>query len=84
MNITMSADRKWIEKARKFAARQQTSLNELVRQYIRSLAAQSDGQDAATEFAQLAQDHAGCSSPGYRFERDQLHERGLQDDQDIS
>jgi len=75
MNITLSADKKLIETARKLAASRQTSLNGLIREYLKTLCATQEAQEAAAEFASLAIDHGGRSEDGFRFDREEAHRR---------
>ena len=78
MNITLSADEKLIEKARAAAAAQGTTLNELIRQYMRQLAGESDGEKVAREWLELVEKSAGRSPEGWKFNREEIHERGRQ------
>jgi predicted HicB family RNase H-like nuclease len=48
-NITLSADKDLIERARQVARRQGTSLNELVRGYLRALVGEESGIGAGDE-----------------------------------
>lgn len=73
MNITLSADAALIEQAREIAARQGTSLNELVRAYLRSLVGQSGDEDPAAELLRLLETTAGHSG-GRRFHREDAYE----------
>lgn len=73
MNITLSADAALIEQAREIAARQGTSLNELVREYLRSLVGQSGEDDPAAELVRLLETTAGHSG-GQRFRREDAYE----------
>ncbi len=73
-NITLSADESLIEKARSEAARRGTSLNQLIRDYLEELA----GQHApAAEFERLRElsKLSGGRRSGWRFDRDEIHER---------
>ncbi len=73
MNITLSADAALIEQAREIAARQGTSLNELVRAYLRSLVGQNGEDDPAAELVRLLESAAGHSG-GQRFRREDAYE----------
>lgn len=75
MNITLSADRELIRKMREYAARRGTSLNELIRGYMKSVAGATDSVRKAEEFEQLARERGGASPEGYRFNRDESHSR---------
>jgi len=76
VNITLSADATLIEKARDFARDHGTTLNGMVRDYMRSVVGEQDRDAAADEFARLAMESAGTSEAGLRFDREAAHERG--------
>ena len=74
MNITLSADKEVILRARAVAGRYGKSLNQLVREYLASLSIRNDGEDAAQAlFALMDQGQGRLDSR--RFLRDELHER---------
>jgi|AVFP01.1.fsa_nt_gi hypothetical protein len=75
MNITLSAEEKAIAKARAYAKKHQTSLNQLVRDYITGLANDLDVNASADEFADNALENAGKSADNYRFNRDSTYIR---------
>jgi hypothetical protein len=70
-NITLSADEKLIELARKKAMNHNTTLNELFRKW---LAAYSIDLDLGTDLDQFLIQTSYCSS-GRSFTRDELNER---------
>jgi Family of unknown function (DUF6364) len=76
MNITLSADEKTIERSRNYAARHNTTLNSLIRYYMKSLAGKNNRSTKAEEFIELARKHAGQSHEGFRFNREEAHNRG--------
>ena len=78
MNITLSADKELIRKAREYAKRQNSSLNNLIRDYLTKLTDEMDASSAAGEFARLSTDFSGKSSEDYTFNRDEIYERDLQ------
>lgn len=75
MNITLSADEELIKKAREVAARQGSSLNRMIREYMEQLASISDTDRIAEEFAMLARQEGGESPQGFVFHREEAHER---------
>jgi hypothetical protein len=75
MNITLSAEEKAIAKARLYAKKHQTSLNQLVRDYITGLANDLDVNASADEFVDNALENAGKSTDNYRFNRDSTYIR---------
>jgi len=74
MNLTLSADEETVRKARSVARRQGTSLNELVRRYLETLADQARSTEAAAEFMELL-DQAGGDLNHQHWTRDEIHER---------
>lgn len=75
MNITLSANEELVKKAREYAARQGTSLNRMIRDYMEQLASISDTDQIAEEFALLARKEGGASPAGFVFNREEAHER---------
>lgn len=76
MNITLSADQETIRRSRQYAKEHGTSLNSIIRDYLKKISGESDRKANAQEFAQLAKTMAGCSEPGYKFDRNEIHDRG--------
>ncbi len=75
MNVTLSADEKLVKKAREYAARHETSLNRMIREFMRKLAGLADLERRAAEFARLAKDKGGASPKGFVFDREKGHNR---------
>lgn len=75
MNITLSADENLIKKAREYAKRHNSSLNNLVRSYLEQITNEIDGEKAAQEFEVLCRENAGESVPGYQFDRAEEYAR---------
>ena len=75
MNITLSADKTLIEKSRAYAKKHNTSLNQLVRDYLTRLADQGEVQETASEFERLALTRSGTSPEGYTFDREEIYSR---------
>lgn len=75
MNLTLSLDRELLEKSREAAKRQHTSVNNLVREYLRNLVNETDAESAAEEFAEIARDSGGRSDEGWKFSRDGIYDR---------
>ena len=76
MNITLSADEKLIAKAREYAKDQGTTLNQLLRDYMARVTGEMSPQEAGAEFERLARSHCGRSPEGWKFDREEIHERG--------
>jgi hypothetical protein len=74
MNLTLSVDDEVIEAARQRAKLLGTSVNQLVREYLEQLAGKSDPEADPAEFEKLSR-AAGGNSCGWKFDRDELHER---------
>jgi hypothetical protein len=74
MNLTLSVDDEVLRQARERAAAQGTSVNQLVREYLRQLAGKTDPGDDAAEFERLSRLARGDRG-GWRFNREELHER---------
>lgn len=73
MNITLSADKTLIEKSRAYARKHNTSLNQLVRDYLMKLVGQENTEMLAAEFEALSLEYPGKSDQGYRFDRDEIY-----------
>jgi len=72
VNLTLSVDEQTVARARKKAQALGKSLNQLIRDYLQRLAGGDDAERSIEEFRKLSgQGH----SRGWRFNRDELHER---------
>lgn len=76
VNLTLSADAELIRAAREAARKQGRSLNDLIREYLRSLSGAGSGADAAAELEALWNDGSG-NSGGQTWTRDELYEDRL-------
>lgn len=78
MNLTLAVDDRVVEKAREVAARQGTSLQALVRQFLETLGGAREGAglvERLEENWREADKHlAQRRGPRYRFDREQLYE----------
>lgn len=72
MNLTLSVDEKLVAKARKRADALGKSLNQLIRDYLQSLAGGDNPERSVEEFRSLS---GKGNSRGWRFNREELHER---------
>ena len=75
MNITLSADKELIHKAREYAKRQNSSLNNLIRAYLTRLVDDMDASAAAEEFSRLSTEFSGKSPADYSFNREDVYDR---------
>jgi hypothetical protein len=74
MNVTLSIDDRLVERARKRAAALGKSLNQLIRDYRERGGGGDDPQEELAELERLSTASRGRSR-GWRFDRDELHER---------
>ena len=74
MNLTLSIDDEVIQDARRRAEALGTSVNQLVREYLEQLVGKTDPNADAAEFERLSQVAQG-DSRGWKFKREELHER---------
>ena len=74
MNVTISLDDELIRKARRQAAALGTSVDQLVREYLESLAGTRDPDAQAAEFERLSRVSRG-NSRGWKFNREELHDQ---------
>jgi hypothetical protein len=72
VNITLSIDEQTVARARKKAEALGKSLNQLVRDYLQTLAGGGDAERSIAEFERLT---GGGHSRGWRFDRNEIHER---------
>jgi Family of unknown function (DUF6364) len=72
MNVTLSIDEQLVARARKKADALGKSLNQLIRDYLQRLVGSDDPEGSIAEFQRLSgQGH----SRGWRFDRNEIHER---------
>ena len=72
MNVTLSIDDQLVARARKKAEALGKSLNQLVRDYLQTVVGGDDPERSIEEFKKLS----GLGhSRGWRFNRDEIHER---------
>ena len=74
MNITLSVEDDIVLRARRQAEVLGTSVNQLVRDYLASLAGASDRAADIDEFARLSREAKGDSRV-WKFNREEIHER---------
>jgi len=72
MNLTLSVDEQLVEQARKRANALGKSLNQLIRDYLQTLAGGDNPERSIAEFRKLS---GKGDSRGRRFNRDEIHER---------
>jgi hypothetical protein len=74
MNITLSVDEQVVRRARASAEAMGKSLNQLVREYLSSLAASDDAEADVAELRELSRAAEGRSG-GRKPDREELHAR---------
>jgi hypothetical protein len=72
VNVTLSIDEQLVTRARKKAEALGKSLNQLIRDYLQTVAGGNDPERSIEEFKQLS---GKGHSRGWRFNRDEIHER---------
>jgi hypothetical protein len=72
MNLTLSVDEQLVARARKKAEALGKSLNQLIRDHLQSIVGGDDPESSIEEFTRLS---GHGHSRGWRFNRDQIHER---------
>ena len=73
VNITLAIEDRLVEKTRRKADATGTSLNQVVRDQIRKYAGEDDPASTINEFLNI---RGNGNSQGWRFNRDEVHERG--------
>ena len=74
MNITLAIDDDLVREARQAAEAMGKSLNQLVREYLEGLTGRDQPERDIEELRRLSAESHGRSR-GWRFNRDELHER---------
>jgi hypothetical protein len=72
MNVTLSIDDQLVARARKKAEALGKSLNQMIRDYLQTVAGADDPDRDIEEFRRLS---GTGHSRGWRFNRDEIHER---------
>ena len=74
MKLTLSVDERTVQEARKVAAAMGKGLNQVIREHLESLAQRDQADRDIEELFALSNPPQG-SSRGWRFDREELHER---------
>jgi hypothetical protein len=74
MNLTLAVEERLVKRARKKAEAMGKSLNQLVREYLERLVGGDDAERDVEELRRLSEASRGRSR-GWRFDRDEVHER---------
>lgn len=70
MNITLSVNKDLVEISRNYAKKHNTTLNSLVREYLKRIANGMEAEEIVDEFEKLARSKGGRSSADYNFSRE--------------
>ena len=76
MNVTLSIDEKLVERARRLAAAQGTSLNQMIRRLLEEATAASSVEQLVGELEELWAADEGDSG-GRTWRRDELYDRAV-------
>ena len=74
MNLTLSIDDRLLKEAREVARSMGKSVNQLVREYLEQLTSKDDPERDIEELRRLSSRSQGRSR-GWKFDRDEIHER---------
>ncbi len=74
VNLTLSIDDRLLTEAREVARSMGKSVNQLVREYLEQLTSRDDADRDIEELGRLSIESGGRSR-GWRFDRDEIHER---------
>ena len=74
VNVTLSIDDETVERARELAKQRGTSLNQMIRDYLRELAADLTPDEIIAEL-EVHWATSGGNSGGQRWTREEIHER---------
>ena len=72
MNVTLSIDEQLVARAREKAEALGKSLNQLIRDYLKTVAGEDDTEQDIEECTRLS---GKGHSHGWQFNRDEIHER---------
>jgi hypothetical protein len=77
-NITLAVEDEVLEKARVVAAKRNTTVNSLVRDFLSNLASEDDRRaEARKRLLELAQNSTARLGPGYVWNRDDIYEERM-------
>ena len=75
MKITLSAEEELIKKARKYASERNTTINQIIRDYLARLVGEASNDEVAREYEAVATSMPGRSPEGWKFDRSTIHRR---------
>lgn len=75
-NITLAIDEAVLDEVRQYAAKNKTTVNGLVRDYLARLAAQQNKAEAARQrLLELARNTEGDMGPDFKWDREAIYDR---------
>ena len=75
-NITLAIDDEILDKVRIIAAREQTTVNAMVRSFLAEVAGRDERQaEARKQLLRLMETSKGRMAPDWKFNREETHER---------
>ena len=74
MNLTLSIDGRLLEEAREVARSMGTSVNQIVREHLEQLTSRDEAERDVEELRRLSAQAEGRSR-GWKFDREEIHER---------
>lgn len=77
MNVTLSIDERLVKRAREAARKRGTSLNDLIREYLRTLTGESDREAIVRELQALWDKNPGLPKSDYKYRREDAYEERL-------
>jgi hypothetical protein len=81
-NITLSADAEVLAQMRVYAKEHNTTVNQIIRDHFDKLVKEKEEREAARRrflaegFFNFCLEHAGRSEEGWKFNREECHQRG--------
>jgi predicted house-cleaning NTP pyrophosphatase (Maf/HAM1 superfamily) len=75
MNITLSADQEVIAKSRQYAKAHNTTLNNMIREFLKDISGECDNLANSDEFVRIAKTMSGRSDSTFKFDREEIHDR---------
>jgi hypothetical protein len=79
-NITLSAPEDVIAEARIYAKEHNTTVNQLIREFLIELVKKDDRELLVKQFDELVSKNACYPEAGWRFNREEIYQRGRQRD----
>jgi len=74
MNVTLSIDERLLRRARRVAEAMGKSLNQVIREHLEAITSKDTHEAYMAELRRLSKEARG-NSRGWRFNRDEAHER---------